>query len=121
MNPYSLDLRQRIVKAYLNKEGSQRQLARRFSVSLGTVRNYLKLYRQTGQLAPQRRGGGRAPKIPHEHLPLLRALLEQRPDATLEELGQALEAQTGIKAGTTSVWRAVQKLGWTRKKNAPRQ
>ena len=121
MQPYSLDLRQRIVQASLDKEGSQRQLARRFSVSLGTVRNYLKLYRQTGQLAPKSRGGGRTPKITTEHLPLLRALLEERPDATLEELGEALRAQTGIKAGTTSVWRAIKKLRWTRKKNAPRQ
>ena len=77
MQPFSLDLRQRIVQASLDKEGSQRQLARRFSVSLGTVRNYLKLYRQTGQLAPKSRGGGRTPKITTEHLPLLRALLEE--------------------------------------------
>lgn len=121
MQPYSIDLRRRIVEAYLNKEGSQRQLAQRFSVSLGTVRNYLQLYRQTGHLAPRPRSGGRAPKIKAEDLPLLRQVLEESPDATLAELGQSLEQRAGIKAGTTSIWRAIEKLGWTRKKNAARQ
>ncbi len=120
MQPYSIDLRRRIVDAYLNKEGSQRQLAQRFAVSLGTVRNYLKLYRQTGQLAPRARRGGKTPKIKTEHLPLLRQVLEEHPDATLEELGRTLAQRTGIKAGTTSIWRAIKKLGWTRKKNPPR-
>ena len=38
MKPYSLDLRQKIVVAYENKEGSIRQLAKRFKVSPDCVR-----------------------------------------------------------------------------------
>ena len=34
MKPYSDDLRQKVVDAYQQEEGSQRELAKRFSVSL---------------------------------------------------------------------------------------
>ncbi len=37
MKPYSLDLRQRVVEAYENKEGSLRRIARRFKVGPNTV------------------------------------------------------------------------------------
>lgn len=38
--PYSLDLRIRVIRAYQNQEGSQRQIAQRFQVSLTFVRNF---------------------------------------------------------------------------------
>src|SRR5438270_592446 len=67
MKPYSLDLRRRVLGAWQRGEGSQRQLASRFSVHLTFVRNLLRLYRSgpTGlrvspaQLWPQRLGAGR--------------------------------------------------------------
>jgi transposase len=37
MKAYSLDLRQKVIDAYNYKEGSQRQLAKRFSVSLSFI------------------------------------------------------------------------------------
>jgi transposase len=43
MKPYSLDLRQRVLDAWQRREGSQRQLAARFSVHLTFVRNLLRL------------------------------------------------------------------------------
>ncbi|MEH1893307.1 MAG: helix-turn-helix domain-containing protein [Nostoc sp.] len=42
---YSKDLRERVIMAYVAKEGSQRQLAQRFKVSLSFVRNLLRQYR----------------------------------------------------------------------------
>ena len=45
---YSMDLRQRILRAWKAKEGSQRKLAERFKVSLTFIRNFLKRYRDTG-------------------------------------------------------------------------
>jgi transposase len=38
-NPLSLDLRQRIIAAYEAKEGSLRELAERFKVSLSFIRD----------------------------------------------------------------------------------
>ena len=47
--PYSIDLRQRVIDAYKAKEGSQRQLAERFKVSLSFVKRLICRYRDTGQ------------------------------------------------------------------------
>src|SRR3954453_21207970 len=59
MKPYSLDLRRRVLGAWQRGEGSQRQLASRFSVHLTFVRNLLRLYRQSDSIEPRPHGGGR--------------------------------------------------------------
>lgn len=41
MKAYSTDLRQKVMDAYDNLEGSQRELAKRFSVSLSFVQSKL--------------------------------------------------------------------------------
>ncbi|GFZ94025.1 helix-turn-helix domain-containing protein [Okeania sp. KiyG1] len=50
-----------MIRAYQNQEGSQRQIAQRFQVSLTFVRNLLRHYRTTGTVNPKQHGGG--PKI----------------------------------------------------------
>ena len=44
MAPYSIDLRQKILSAWENKEGTQRELAERFKVSLSFIRDFLRRY-----------------------------------------------------------------------------
>lgn len=51
--PYSPDLRLRVIRAYQNKESSQRQIAQRFQVSFTFVRNLLRYYRNTGTVNPK--------------------------------------------------------------------
>jgi transposase len=41
MRPYSMDLRQRVAQAVAQQEGSLRQLARRFCVSLSFITRLL--------------------------------------------------------------------------------
>jgi transposase len=48
MQPLSNDLRQRILDAVDNKEGSRRKLAARFKVNTSTITKLLRLRRQTG-------------------------------------------------------------------------
>jgi putative transposase len=48
MKAYSIDLRQKIIDAHNNEEGSQRQLAKRFSVSLSFVQSLLRRFRFCG-------------------------------------------------------------------------
>ena len=50
MKALSQDLRERIVTAYENKQGTQLQIANRFGVNPGIVRNLLLLKRETGSL-----------------------------------------------------------------------
>jgi transposase len=56
--PYSTDLRQRVVDGYKAKEGSQRQLADRFKVSLSFVQRLIRRYRNTGKVSAKPHRGG---------------------------------------------------------------
>ena len=90
MKPLSNDLRQRILAAVDRGEGSRRQLAARFSVDVSTITRLLQLRRQTGSLDPRPHAGGTEPTLDHEGLQRLRKLVEQTPDATLEQSKQTL-------------------------------
>jgi transposase len=52
MQPLSNDLRERILKAIDNREGSRRKLAARFCVNPSTITRLLQLRRQTGSFDP---------------------------------------------------------------------
>ena len=83
---YSRDLRCRVITAWEAKEGSQRQLAQRFKVSLSFVRNLLRHYRTNGQIEAKRRGGYLKPLIQDEHLIIIKSLVEAKNDLLLWEL-----------------------------------
>ena len=57
MKPYSMDLRQRIAAAIDHGEGSFREIARRFRVSLSLIARLLRRRRQAGTLEPKPHGG----------------------------------------------------------------
>jgi transposase len=116
MDPYSIDLRQRIVDAYRKGEGSVRELARRFVVSPNTVQNYLNLERETGSVAPRPHGGGPAPKLDDAGVQEVRTLIEEKNDRTLDEIAKELETRRSVHVGRTTVWHALDRLGLRRKK-----
>jgi transposase len=115
--PLSLDIRQRIISAYQTKEGSQRQLAKRFVVSLSFIRDLTRRYRQTGTIEPKPHGGGAVAKIEPKHLPIVKKLVDNQPDALLFELCERFAAQTTIQVSTSTMQRAVQSLKLSVKKN----
>lgn len=110
MRPYSMDLRQRIAHAVDHHDGSLRQLARRFGVSLSCITRLRTLRRQTGSLAPRPHQGGPAPLLDPAKRQRLCQVVHDQPDAPLDELAQPL----GCSA--TTVWRALRQLKITRKK-----
>jgi transposase len=114
MKPLSNDLRQRILDAVDNREGSRRKLAERFSVNTSTITRLLQLRRQTGSFEPRPHGGGVAPTLDDDALGRLRALVEVTPDATLEALKQRL----GVSGSRMIICRALQKLGLPLKKKS---
>jgi len=116
MTPLSQDLRQRILDTVQRREGSLRQIARRFLVSVSFVTRLLRTYRNTGSLEPKPHGGGNPPVLTPEDLERLRELIRQQPDATLEECRQRL----GTSCSTMTISRALDKLGLPRKKKVPR-
>lgn len=116
--PLSLDLRKRIISASQTKEGSQRQLAKRFKVSLSFIRDLTRRYRETGTIEPKPHGGGAVAKLDQKHLPIIKTLVENQPDALLEELCERFTEQTTVQVGTSTMHRAVQNLKLSVKKNS---
>jgi transposase len=114
--PLSIDLRQRIILAYQAKEGSQRQLAKRFKVSPSFIRDLLRHHRQTGTIQPKPHGGGAVAKLGEEQLPIVEALVKAQPDALLSELCERFANQTGVEVSVATLQRAVCKLNLSVKK-----
>jgi transposase len=121
MRPYSQDLRLRVVQAYEGHEGSMRQLAARFRLSLSCVRDLLTRYRTTGDVAPKPHGGGYPAKLNTKGLKALKTLVHATPDATLQELGAQLSTTQQVTVSPATISRALAKLGLPRKKNLPRR
>lgn len=115
MNHYSIDLRQKVIEAYENHEGSQRQLASRFKVSLGFIQNLLKRYRIDDTIEPRPRAKGFPPKLA-EHKEDVKTLVEQNPDSTLQELTVLIEQKSGVRVSVSTLHYFLQKLKLTRKK-----
>lgn len=117
MRAYSIDLREKIIK--LSEEGkiSQRKLAKQFDVALSFIEKLIKQYRQTGNVEPKKRTVQTPTKLNHEQLEVLEKLAEQNNDATLEELSQMLQEQTGVLISRVTVDRMLKKLNITFKKN----
>ena len=116
MAAYSQDLRQRVIDCLDRKEGSLRQIAQRFVVSLSFVVRLLQLHRRTGSLDPKPSAGGRPAALGPDDLERLKELVRQQPDATLKELRQRL----GASCSLTAIWRALEKLRLSLQKKVPR-
>ncbi len=116
MKPLSLDLRQRIVSAFEQGEGSRQTLARRFGVGEATVQRLLRRKRQTGTLHPKPMGG-RAPIVSDEELTLFETWLTEDCDLSQRELAQRFADKTGKAISQPSVCRVLKRLEITRKKS----
>ncbi|HET7100352.1 MAG TPA: FeoC-like transcriptional regulator [Terriglobia bacterium] len=115
--PFSDDLRCRILGAYVRKEGSQRELARRFETSFEYVRKIVKQWRRNGKMerVPQRRRGA-VSRITAEVKDKLRGWLKEQPDLTLAELGERLLA-IGVRVSRSRVSQVLQQMGLRLKKS----
>ena len=118
MKAYSIDLRERVAAACAAPQARIYQVAARFSVSIAFVDKLLRRQRTSGSLATLPASGGPAPRLDAAGRDLLRACLVAQPDATLDEVRAALVAAGGPALSRTSTWRAVERLGWGRKKKA---
>lgn len=112
MRPFSDDLRSRIYEACQSGESTS-EVAERFSVSPAFVRRLKQRFGQTGSLAPRPGGRGPAPKLAGREEELRQAVRE-RPDATPAEHRDRLR----LPVTRVTVWRALRRLGLTRKKKS---
>jgi len=115
MKPYSIDFREKIVKAYEQGKTSVRKVAERFNVSKAFVQKMLKQQKLKGHLQPGKQGGAMKSELAG-HEPQLVAMVEQYPDATLAEYceywGETYQQWISI----STMCRELKKLQLTRKK-----
>lgn len=77
----------------------------------------MKQYRESADITPRPRGKGFPCKLA-QHTETLERLLEEKNDATLEELRISLEQETGVQVSISNICRFLQKHKLTRKKNS---
>lgn len=105
------DIRRRAIEAYKKGNSTQARIAQSYSVNIRTFQRWLARFAATGESAPQPRGH-RLALFRGDRLAALDRLVQDRPDATLEELRSASKANGSIMA----VKRALDRLGYRYKK-----
>jgi len=117
MEIYSKDLRIRALAA-VERGMPRREVVRIFSISLTTLKRWLKMRREGKDLSPGISTGRRRRILatPEEE-GLLCSQLEANDDATLERHCELWEEKTGVRVSLSAMSRAIrEKLGWTYKK-----
>lgn len=114
--PLSLDLRRRVVEAYTAGEGSYEELATRFNIGRATVNRYLRRRRETGSVAAKPTGGSTS-LLTEDDMESIHLIVHDKRDITLAELREAFLADGGGEVSTSTLWRALGRLGLTRKKS----
>jgi transposase len=114
MRAYSMDLR---VRALRDSDTGMKaaDVAAKYQVSGSWVRLLKQRRRETGEVAARPQRYGPRPKLA-PHLQRLADLIQAQPDRTLAELKEALATDVSL----ATVWRAVDALGYTIKKNGAR-
>src|SRR5690606_14483325 len=114
MGPYSMDLRERVIAAVDDQEGSIREVARIFRVDPSTITRWLQRRRQAGTLEPRPHRGGPPPALDEDDHRRLDALLHDPPGASLDEL----KRRGGFTCSLKTLWRAVRRRCLTFKKKS---
>ena len=118
MKAYSLDLRERVAAACQQPGRTIGAVAAQFSVSVSFVEKLLQRQRTSGSLAALPLRGGSAPCLDASSRADVVACLRQQPDATMDELRVWVAALGGPAVSVATMGRAVQAVGWRRKKRA---
>ena len=118
MRPYSKDLRIRVLAA-VDSGTPREEVAKSFSVSMPSIKRWLKRRRETGDVLAKPIPG-RTPLKGAALKGWLPEHLKDNPDLTLEEHCRAFEEQTGMKVSDATMSRAIAGLpdgGWPLKKS----
>jgi transposase len=118
MKPYSKDLRLRVLSA-VDTPTPREEVAKTFSVSMPTIKRWLRRRPESGDVKPKPIPG-RPPRkgvMLKEWLP---KHLEANDDLTLQEHCEAFEEEFGQRVSTSTIGRAIASLpdgGWPIKKS----
>ena len=115
MAPYSMDLRTRVLED-CDSGLASKDVAAKFRVSRSWVDRVKQRRRETGEVAPRPQTVFKKQAFAGQE-DRLRALVAATPDRTLAELRDALQSSASL----SSVWRALDRLQLTVKKNGTRR
>jgi transposase len=116
MAAYSLDLRTRVLDDW-DAGMKAEDVAAKYRVSRAWVHRLVQRRRETGgEIGPRPQTRFRASALAGQEA-RLRFLITAQPDQTLAELQRALPTTASL----SSIWRAIDRLGITVKKNGPRR
>lgn len=114
--PYSTDLRVRAM-VEVDQGMPLEMVAQRFTVSVRTLRNWLALREESGELEPRRGEVGRKPKLGPVQRKSIETAIAQSPSLTLEEL----RIKFSLPVSLSTLWSALKQWGLTRKKSPVRR
>jgi transposase len=115
MAPYSMDLRTRVL-ADCDAGMAAKDVAAKFRVSRSWVNRIVQRRRERGEVGPRPQKVFKKQAFAGQE-DRLRALVTAQPDQTLAELRDALRSSASL----SSVWRALDRLALTLKKNGTRR
>jgi transposase len=115
MKPYSIDFREKIVRAAQEEGSSICKTAQRFMVDKNLVQKLLKQQRTQGHVIAGKQGGSMASPV-MEYKDQLIAIYEKNNDATLAEYCELLADETGKWVSVPTMCRTLRKLELIRKK-----
>jgi len=115
--PYSVELRERVVQAYERGDGGYHEVAASFKVGEASVRRWTALKRRIGCVDPKRKGGGTPSCITAAEID---AIVTALGDPTALEITAAYNRHRRGEARkhVSSVKRALHRFGYVVKKNA---
>ncbi len=116
MAAYSMDLRERVLRAWDSGLDAER-VAAKYEVSRAWVHRLVQRRRETGSIAPRKQTKFRRRTLSEQQEARLAALVTAQPDATLAELRDALPTTAAL----STLWRTLGRLQFTVKKNSPRR
>ncbi len=114
MKAYSVDVREKVLRA-VDRGYPREEIVKLLGVSRATIKRYLKQRRETGTVAPKVIPG-RPPKKLGPLQAELVAQLQAHDDLGLEDQCRLWEQSHGVRVSTSTMSRAIQRVGWTRKK-----
>lgn len=113
---YSLDLREKLLKSYLESDLSQHQISRLFGVSRSFLTDLIKRYKDTGNLKSDTNKCGRKTKFGLLEIDYLKSEIDKNNSITLSDLSFKLRDNLNFDVSISAIHKCLKSLNINYKK-----